>query len=200
MRRLGFLLSIVTLILFGLFSFHTSSDTLYSKPAQDQTITWMTFEEAMAAVKLEKRKVLISVHTEWCSWCKHMDKTTFQDPNIIKFINEKFYAVKLDAEQKEDITTPEKVYKFEKGEGKERGFHQLAIALTMGRLTLPSTVFLDENFRILQPIPSYKDPKTFEMIMTYYGDDHFKNTPWTVYQKTYIPLKKPEPVLIIDDD
>lgn len=196
MRRLGFLLPIAILILFGLFSFQTSSETLYPKISANQTITWMTFEEAMAAVKNEKRKVLISVHTEWCGWCKHMDKTTFQDPNIIKFINEKFYAVKLDAEQKEDITTPEKVYKFEKGDGKERGFHQLAVALTMGRLTLPSTVFLDENFRVLQPIPGYKDPKTFEMMMTYYGDDHFKRTPWTVYQKSYVPLEQLKPTLI----
>ncbi len=196
MRRLGFLLPIAILILLGLFSFQTSSDTPPPIPVQGQTITWMTFEEAITAVKKEKRKILISVHTEWCGWCKHMDKTTFQDPNIIKFINEKFYAVKLDAEQQEDITTPEKVYKFEKGEGKERGFHQLAVALTMGRLTLPSTVFLDDNFRVLQPIPGYKDPKTFEMIMTYYGNDHFKQTPWTVYQKSYVPLNKLNPTLI----
>ena len=196
MRRLGFLLPIAIFILLGLFSFRTSSDTIYPKSTQSETITWITFEEAMEAVKKEKRKVLISVHTEWCGWCKHMDRTTFQDPNIIKFINDKFYAVKLDAEQKEDISTPEKVYKFEKGDGKERGFHQLAVALTMGRLTLPSTVFLDENFRVLQPIPGYKDPKTFEMMMTYYGDDHFKRTPWTLYQKSYVPLEQLKPTLI----
>lgn len=196
MKRLGLLLPIAILILLGLFSFQSSSDAFYPTSAQDQTITWMTFEEAMAAGKQEKRKVLISVYTEWCSWCKHMDQTTFKDPNIVKFINEKFYAVKLDAEQKENITTPEQVYQYEKGEGKERGFHQLAVALTMGRLTLPSTVFLDENFRVLQPIPEYKNPKVFEMIMTYYGGDHFKRTPWTVYQKKYVPLEQLKPTLI----
>lgn len=196
MRRLGFLIPITILILFGLFSFRTAPQSLSATAQDNPTISWMTFEEAIEAVKIEKRKVLISVHTEWCGWCKHMDRTTFQDPNIIKFINQKFYAVKLDAEQKTDISTPEKVYKFEKGTGKERGFHQLAVALTMGRLTLPSTVFLDENFRVLQPIPGYKDPKTFEMMMTYYGDDHFKSTPWTVYQKSYVPLEQLKPTLI----
>jgi len=196
MNRLGILLPITTIILIGLFSFRTSPTTSLVQPVNNQTITWMSFEDAMEAIKTEKRKVLISVHTEWCGWCKHMDRTTFKDPNIIKFINEKFYPVKLDAEQKEDIVTPEKVYSYEKGDGKERGFHQLAIALTMGRLTLPSTVFLDENFRVLQPIPGYKDPKTFEMMMTYYGDGHYKRTPWTVYQKTYVPLKELKPILI----
>lgn len=196
MRRLGLLLPIAILILLGMFSFRTVSNDISTQPSTDETIAWMTFEEAMNAVKTQERKILISVHTEWCGWCKHMDKTTFKDPNIVKFINEKFYPVKLDAEQKEDITTPEKVYVYEKGEGKERGFHQLAVALTMGRLTLPSTVFLDENFRVLQPIPGYKDPKTFEMMMTYYGGDHFKSTPWTVYQKSYVPLDKLKPTLI----
>jgi len=198
MRRLGFLLPVIVLTLFVLFSFRTASKVVSTPLQNDVTISWMTFEEAMEAVKVEKRKVLISVHTEWCSWCKHMDKTTFKDPHIIKFINKKFYAVKLDAEQKADIVTPEKVYKYEKGTGKEKGFHQLAVALTMGRLTLPSTVFLDENFRVLQPISGYKDPKTFEMMMTYYGDNHYKNTPWTIYQKSYIPLDQSKTILISD--
>ena len=120
-----------------------------------------------------------------------MDKTTFQNPDIVKFINEKFYAVKLDSERKTDITTPEKVYKYVKGVGKERGYHEMAAALTMGRLiTLPSTVFLDETFRVLQPIPGYKNPETFEMIMTFYGDNHYKRTLFTLYQKSYVPLEQ----------
>ena len=190
MRRLGFILPVVIFILIGLFAFRTAPANLSTIQQDTPPISWMSFEEAMEAVKIEERKILISVHTEWCGWCKHMDKTTFQNPDIVKFINEKFYAVKLDAERKTDITTPEKVYKYEKGVGKERGFHQLAIALTMGRLTLPSTVFLDETFRVLQPISGYKDPETFEMIMTYYGDDHYKSTPFTLYQKSYISLEK----------
>ena len=199
MTRLGILiLPISLLILLGLLSFRTASTTSLVAQEVDQTISWMTFEEAMQAVKIEKRKILISVHTEWCGWCKHMDRTTFQDANIVHYINKKFYPVKLDAEQKEDISTPEKVYKYQKGEGKERGFHELAVALTMGRLTLPSTVFLDENFRVLQPIPGYKEPQTFEMMMTYYGDDHYRSKPWTVYQKTYVPLKELKPILISD--
>ncbi len=196
MKRLGILLPITLLILIGLFSFRTVSTTPLVQSNPDQTISWMTFEDAMEAVKKEKRKVLISVHTEWCGWCKHMDKTTFQDPNIVKFINEKFYPVKFDAEQKEDIITPEKVYENPKVDGKDRRYHELAVALTMGRLTFPSTVFLDENFRVLQPIPGYKEPESFEMMMTYYGDDHYKRTPWTVYQKKYIPLKELKPTLI----
>ena len=199
MTRLGILiLPITILILFGLLSFRAASTTSIEQQDVNPTISWMTFEEAMEAVKVEKRKILISVHTEWCGWCKHMDRTTFQDANIVQYINKKFYPVKLDAEQKEEISTPEKVYKYQKGEGKERGFHELAVALTMGRLTLPSTVFLDETFRVLQPIPGYKEPQTFEMMMTYYGDDHYRSTPWTVYQKTYVPLKELKPILISD--
>jgi len=190
MRRLGLLLPVAIFILIGLFAFRTAPENLSTIQTDAPVISWMSFEEAMKAVKIEERKILISVHTEWCGWCKHMDKTTFQNPDIVKFINQKFYAVKLDAERKTDITTPEKVYKYIKGVGKERGYHELAAALTMGRLTLPSTVFLDESLQVLQPISGYKDSKTFEMIMTYYGDNHYKSTPYTLYQKSYIPLEQ----------
>jgi len=194
MSRLRLLIPILIFLMW--FGFRYSPHTTTTPVTTGNPIAWMTFEEAVEATKINPKKILVSVHTEWCGWCKHMDRTTFQDSQIVAFINQHFYPVKLDAEQKTDITTSEKVYKFPKVSGKERGFHELAVALTMGRLTLPSTVFLDENVRVLQPIPGYKDPKTFEMIMTYYGNDHFKSIPWTTYQKDYIPLKKLKASLI----
>lgn len=194
MSRLGLLIPILIVMMW--FGFRQSPHTSTPVANKSAQISWMSFEEAIEANKINPKKILVSVHTEWCGWCKHMDRTTFKDSMIIAFINQHFYPVKLDAEQQTDIATSEKVYKSKKSNGKERGFHELAVALTMGRLTLPSTVFLDEDVRVLQPIPGYKDPKTFEMIMTYYGNDHFKSTPWTTYQKSYIPLKKLKPILI----
>ena len=35
------------------------------------------FEEALEASKTEKRKIFIDVYTDWCGWCKVMDKNTF---------------------------------------------------------------------------------------------------------------------------
>src|SRR5882724_309883 len=120
---------------------------------KDSPVKWMTFEEAVEKSKTEKRKIFIDVYTDWCGWCKVMDKNTFPDPEIAKLLNEKYYAVKLDAEQTADINFRGTTFKFIPSGNK--GVHQLAAALLNGQLSYPNFVFLAEDFRILSLIPGY---------------------------------------------
>ncbi|MEQ9262269.1 MAG: DUF255 domain-containing protein [Owenweeksia sp.] len=152
-------------------------------PAQDQPkedrIQWMTIEEMEEANTKEPRKIIIDVYTDWCGWCKRMDKTTFQNPEIVRYINENYYAVKLDAEQKENINFKETEYAFvAKG---RRGYHELAASLLQGRMSYPSIVYLDENLDMIQPIPGYKDAKQMEEIVKYIGGNHYKTTEYDAF-------------------
>lgn len=165
---------------------HTQSQI--NTPVQEDTtqINWITWEEAMLLSEDEPRKILLDVYTEWCYWCKRMDESTFQDTSIAAYINENFYPVKFDAEQKQDIEFKGKVYKYVKS-GK-KGFHELAAVLLNGRLSFPTLVFLDQNHDVIQSIVGYKTPGQFEKIATYFADDHFKKTPWSTYKKNYKPI------------
>ena len=70
----------------------------------DSTVNWLTFEEAVERSKTEKKKIFIDVYTDWCGYCKVMDKNTFSQADIAQYLNENFYPVKFNAEQKQDIT------------------------------------------------------------------------------------------------
>ena len=153
-----------------------------------QTVEWLSFGEAIEKSKVERKKIFVDVYTKWCGWCKKMDKATFQDPQIANYINENYYAVKFDAEDRNSIDFKDKTYKFVKSG--RRGYHELAAAITKGNLRYPTVVFLDENLNVIQPIPGYQDAKSFEMIMTYFAEDFFKNTPWRKYKQEYVPLDK----------
>ena len=63
-----------------------------------EKVQWMSFEEAVAKNKLEPKKIFVDVYTDWCGWCKKMDAGTFNNPVVAKYLNEKYYNVKLDAE------------------------------------------------------------------------------------------------------
>ena len=63
----------------------------------------MSWEEAQAKNKSEPKKIIVDVYTQWCGWCKKMDKTTWEEPGISTYVNKNFYAVKFDAETKSDI-------------------------------------------------------------------------------------------------
>ena len=146
-------------------------------------VNWLTFEEAVEKAKVEPRKVFIDVYTDWCGWCKVMDKNTFSHPDIASYLNENFYPVKLDAEQTEDVEFRGYTFKFVPSGRK--GYHQLAAALLNNRLSFPTVVFLDENFDMIQPIPGYQKPKQFDMIIKFIGGDHFKEVTWADFQKSY---------------
>lgn len=153
---------------------------------QEIYVKWMTWEEAVELNKDAKKKIFVDVYTDWCGWCKKMDKATFQQPHIARFMNEHYYNVKFNAEQKEDIRFNEKLYKFVRTG--RRGYHELAAEITMGKLSYPTVVFLDEDLKILQPVPGYQDPQRFERIITYFAMDHFKSTPWKKYLTNYKPI------------
>jgi thioredoxin-related protein len=155
----------------------------FSSPDPEPKVKWLTFEEAAALAEKNPKKIFIDVYTDWCGWCKVMDKNTFANEKIANYLNENFYPVKLDAEQKEDIVFRGHTFKFVPSGN--RGYHQLAAALLNNRMSYPSIVFLDEQFNMIQPIPGYQPPQEFEKLMTFIGDNHFKSTKWEEYKKNF---------------
>src|ERR671921_2845222 len=68
-----------------------------------EKLPWMKLQEAQAAAKKQNKPILIDLYTDWCGWCKVMDKQTYANKNVAAYINEKFYPVKLNAEMKQAI-------------------------------------------------------------------------------------------------
>ncbi len=149
-----------------------------------QKVQWMSFEEAIEAQQKEQRKIFVDLYTDWCGWCKRMDKTTMTDPYIIEYLNSQFYPVKFNAEQKKDIQFKGKTFKLRERKGK-RNYHELAAHISRNQLSYPTFIFLNEDAEVIQPVQGYQDATTFKTIMTYIGDDHFKKTPWSQYKQSY---------------
>jgi thioredoxin-related protein len=183
MKFLGVVLSIAV----SIFCFYSFGSAV-NKAERNNAINWLSWEQAIEKYKVSKRKILVDVYTDWCGWCKRMDASTFSQPHLARYINDNFYAVKLNGESKDDIIFNGQTFKFVK-QG-IRGYHELAAEITRGRLSYPTIVFIDENLEVIQPIPGYKEPNEFEMILTYFGENMHKKTPWDSYQRNYQPLKK----------
>lgn len=149
----------------------------------ETSINWMTIEEAQLAMQKEPKKIFIDVYTDWCGWCKRMDKATFQHPDVAAYMNKHYYSVKFNAEQKDSVNFNGRTFKFI-AQGK-RGYHELAAALMNGKMSYPTVIFLDENLGMLSPVPGYQAPENFEPIMTFFGSNAYKETKWEEYQKSF---------------
>lgn len=65
---------------------------------QAQEIRWISFEDALVKQKKSPKAIFINVYTDWYGPCKMLDKETFQDAEVIDYINKNYYAVKFNAE------------------------------------------------------------------------------------------------------
>lgn len=171
------------------FSFRGNTQNSPEAVGLPVKVKWITFEEAVEKSKSEKKKIFIDVYTEWCGWCKVMDKNTFTDPEVAKLLNEKFYAVKLDAEQTADILFRGTTFKFIPYGNK--GIHQLAAALLNNQMSYPNFVFLDEEFRIIpiytgsNSLPGYRKPEEFHPFLSFIAGDFYQKMNVQEYQKIY---------------
>ena len=162
-----------------------SSFIFFANPAiETEKIKWVTFQDAVELSKKNKKKTFIDVYTDWCGWCKVMDKNTFTNPVIAKYMNEHFYAVKLNAEMKDTVVFNGTAF-VNPNPKQMRSTHQLAASLLNNKLSYPTTVYLDENFSLLSQVPGYLKPEQMEPILKYFGGDDYKTTKWDDYQKIF---------------
>lgn len=158
-------------VIIGLLTFTTSA----------QEVNWLSWNEATALAATDKnpKKIFVDVYTDWCGWCKKMDKDTFQNAEVAAYMSNNFYMVKLDGEGKEPIDFKGKTYKYVPS-GK-RGYHEFAAALMQGRLSYPTVVFMDAQFNMLSPVPGYQKPDPFLNIARYFGDNIYLEKDWKTY-------------------
>jgi len=120
-----------------------------STKAQDK-IEWMKFEEAVKANDFSPKMLFVDVYTDWCGWCKKMDKDTFTDSKVIEYINANFYAVKLNAED------TSRTFNFM---GKEYNEAQMAAAMRVR--SYPNFVIIDSTLQNITQMPGYREPVPF---------------------------------------
>lgn len=149
--------------------------------ASAQDVKWISWAEATSLSETEEnpKKIFVDVYTDWCGWCKKMDKDTFQNPEVAQYMADNFYMVKMDGEGKEPIEFRGKTYNFVPSG--RNGYHELAAALMQGKMSYPTTIFLDEKFNMLSPVPGYQKPEPFLQIARYFGDNIYKEKDWKTY-------------------
>ena len=100
-------------------------------------ISWKSnLEIAQRQAEIKRKPVLVDFYTDWCGWCKKMDRDTYSDAKVKKLALE-FICVKINADKHSDLV---KKYNI-------RGY--------------PQTIFFDSSGKVIKRVSGYQGPTDF---------------------------------------
>jgi thioredoxin-related protein len=158
------MLTVVALVAIGALSFFDSSGSATETENKNASLQWRSFDEGVTLTKQENKKLLIDVYTDWCGWCKKMDKEVYGNEAVKNILGKKFVVVKLNAESNKTLTF------------NGNTMSEMAFAQGAGVTGYPTTIFIDSDTKPITLLPGYVESKEFFKILTYIGDNHYKTT------------------------
>ncbi len=142
----------VCLIIFLLNCFYTSSH------AQPKTIE---FTQLDSVLQNEYKPTLIFIHTDWCKYCAAMKQSTLKHKEVIDLLNENYYFIEFNAEEKKDILFNSSIYKYIPN-GIKTGVHELAneLASINEEISYPTIIILNLNREIVYKTSGFVSSKS----------------------------------------
>ena len=141
-----------------------------------QQINWVSLNEALELQKKNPKKIMIDVYTNWCGPCKMLDKNTFQNKDVVEYVNNHFYAVKFNAEGNSEITYRDRTFtnpNYDPEKANRRNSpHEFSRYMQIA--AFPTIVFLDEEANYITPVRGYQAPQQLELYLKLFKTDVYK--------------------------
>jgi thioredoxin-related protein len=138
----------------------------------DGKLAWNELEPALAEAKRANKPLLVDVYTDWCGWCRRMDKTTYGNAEVRDYVARSFVPARVNAEDDARRATYE---------GEERTYRQFADRF---RITgYPTTLFLAPDGTLITQLPGYVKPQTFLTVLRYVAEGHYRTRSWDAYSR-----------------
>lgn len=130
------------------------------KPHEE--VKWMTFNEGYKLAKKSGKIMLVDVYTDWCGWCKRMDRDTYAKANIAGLISSDYVAIKFNPEAPGE-------YEFK---GKKYSGPELAQVISNNQIGgYPTTVFYYPKAEKTNVVGGYYDASRFEGVLVKIKND-----------------------------
>jgi thiol:disulfide interchange protein len=109
--------------------------------AHSGPVAWQSdYQAALTQAKAEKKLVMVDLYTDWCHWCKRLDRDVYADAGVAAKLASGFVAVKLNPEKSREAAE---------------------LAKKFGTRGFPHIVFVDGAGNKVSDIVGYKPAKEF---------------------------------------
>ena len=132
----------------------------------DDALQWLGYGAAVEKGAAEGKTVLVDVYTDWCGWCKRMDRDVYGNEDVQRYLNEHFVVAKLDAESGTQ-------HAIQGQQASERD-----IARAYGVTGYLATIFLNAAGETITVLPGYVEKDRFMLVLEYIHEQLYKTQGW----------------------
>jgi len=143
-----------------------------SAPAASERVVWSELDPALVEAKRAQKPLLVDVYTDWCGWCKRMDKTTYADPEVRDYVQSAFVPARVNAE--DDKRSASYL-------GETRTYRQFADTFRISGY--PTTLFLAPDGQLITQLPGYVKPGAFLTVLRYVAEGHYRTQSWESFTR-----------------
>lgn len=125
-----------------------------------------SFDQLDSLQSVEPRDVMVFLRTDWCKYCKTMERSVFSQKEVGQRINDNFWFVAFNGESQSRITFMGKQYEF-KPTGLETGIHELAEAIGTidGQVSFPSLVIIKPSGEVVFQFSGFLNKKRMVVVL-----------------------------------
>jgi len=124
-------------------------------------VQWVSFGEAQALSKVDNKKIMVDIYTDWCEFCKKLEEQVYPDSLVRKNIYKFYHAVKLNAESDELI------------EYNGETLTEREFAKKLGVRSYPTILFIDTEGELILQINDYIPADDFQNMLVYIGEEAY---------------------------
>lgn len=147
---------------------------------EKQELKWRPFEAGFTEAKKTNKKIMIDVYTDWCLWCKRLDRDVYGNDQVAAYLNRQYITIKLNAESNAEI------------QFNETSYTEASLAQAFGVTGYPAIIFFDSNGEPLDKLGGYVPADQFLPVIKYFGDDIYKTMSWNEFRQQTEPTGKPK--------
>jgi thioredoxin-related protein len=134
---------------------------------------WLNWNQGISEASITKRPILVDVYTDWCGWCKRMDRDVYSRDDVRAYLNQHFILVRLNAESADEASFG------------GRTLTSRALAQQLRVSGYPTTIFLKANGDHIANVPGYVPADRFKLMLQYIGEDHIgRGVSWQEFEKS----------------
>lgn len=133
---------------------------------------WISFDQARAKAAGDGKPILVDLYTDWCHWCKVMDKKVYGSAEVAGFLQRNFHIVKINAESDTAVATIE---------GRKLTGREMTGAFRVRGF--PATAFLNETGKLIGVVPGYIPPQKFLLLARYIQGKHYTKMKFSEFEQ-----------------